>query len=238
MLSIIIPAYNEVKRLPGCLENTIKYINENKIDSEILVVLDGCTDNTKSEAEKFRGAYPNIKIIEYSTNKGKGYAVKTGMLAAKGDYRLFMDADYAVPIEFISDFMKLIKSNDIVIGSRGHKETTIEKHQIFYRELAGILFGRFQKFILKIPFKDTQCGFKMYTADAAEKLFSEMEFNCSYFDAEIIYNAFNSGMKIAEAPVSWTHDGETRMPIGIARTIDLLKKLFKIKKIHRRNERA
>jgi glycosyltransferase involved in cell wall biosynthesis len=237
-LSIIIPAYNEEKRLPGCLKNVIKYLKENKIDSEIIVVLDGCTDNTRSEAEKFKADFQDLKIIEYSPNKGKGYAVKTGILEANGKYRMFMDADYAVPIDYLTDFLQFVKNNDIVIGSRGLDSTIIVKHQLFYRELAGKLFGRLQKFVLDIPFKDTQCGFKIYTADAAKKLFGEMQFDCSYFDAEILYNAYLSGMKIAEAPVTWKHDGETRMPIGFSRTIDLLKKMFRIKKIYGPNERA
>ncbi|HJY64979.1 MAG TPA: dolichyl-phosphate beta-glucosyltransferase [Ignavibacteria bacterium] len=234
MLTIVIPAYNEEERLKRCLIPTINFLNNNKIDSEIIIVCDGCTDNTYTVAQIFHADFNNLKILKYSPNKGKGFAVKTGMMEAKGNLRMFMDADYSVPIEALPQFIEAhIEGFDIIIGSRGHSDSIIEKHQKYFRELAGKLFGKLQKIILDFPFYDTQCGFKLFTKEAAEFIFPQIKYNCSYFDAELIYIAFNAGMKIKELPVKWTHDGVTRMPIGPLRIIDLVKKLFLIKKYHK-----
>lgn len=232
MLSIIIPAYNEENRLTCCLTNTIKFLNNQKYDAEIIVVCDGCTDRTAETAISFQSKFQNLRVIEYLPNRGKGYAVKKGMLEAKGGIRMFMDADCSVPIETVTDFIKQIENgNDIVIGARGLNESNILIHQNFFRETAGKLFGRIQMQILKIPFLDTQCGFKMFTQKAAEFLFQQVKYDCSYFDAELIYIAYRAGMKIKEMPVIWKHDGITRMPIGLKRTIDLIKKLFRLKNL-------
>lgn len=234
MLSIVIPAFNEADRLPRCLSSTIKFLNEKEYDSEIIVVCDGCTDKTAAEAFKFKEQFNNLRLIEYSPNRGKGYAVKSGMLEAKGNLRLFMDADYAVPIEIMVDFIAEIRNGyEIVIGARGLNETKILKHQWFLRELAGKTFGRIQKTVLKIPFYDTQCGFKLFTQNAAEFLFPQIKYDCSYFDAELVYIAFRAGMRIKEMPVVWLHDGVTRMPIGLGRSVELFEKLFRLKKLHK-----
>lgn len=234
MLSIIIPAKDEESRLPGCLGKTIDYISLQDYESEIIVVCDGCIDSTAEAARSFKDKYNNLKVLEYSPNRGKGYAVKRGVLEAAGDIILFMDADYAVPIETIDPFIKSIKSGyDIVIGSRGHEETEVTRHQWFLRELAGKGFGRLQKIVLRIPFYDTQCGFKLFTKQAAQSVFPKLKYECSYFDAELIFIAYYSGMKIKELPVTWNHDGVTRLPINLGRVIDLLRKLFGMKTVHK-----
>ena len=234
MLSIIIPAFNEEQRLPACLEKTINFVSDQKYTSEIIVVCDGCTDGTLSICTAFQNIYKNLKIINYSPNRGKGFAVKRGMIEATGSTRLFMDADCAVPVETVKNFLKQIEEGyDIVIGARGLKDTKIIVHQKVLRETAGRIFGKFQKFVLGIPFYDTQCGFKLFTRRSAEFLFPKLNYNCSYFDAELIYLAYINDLKIKEMPVVWKHDGMTRMPIGPSRTIDLFKKLFRLKQLHK-----
>jgi glycosyltransferase involved in cell wall biosynthesis len=234
MLSVIIPAFNEESRLPLCLEKTLEFLSGQDYQFEIIVVNDGSTDNTSSIAEGFSARFPQVKLIELSSNRGKGFAVKTGMLKASGDLRLFMDADYAVPAGFIDSFITVIKKGyDIVIGARGLKETRIIKHQSFTRELAGKMFGKLQKLILGIPYYDTQCGFKLFTAESSELLFNQINYECSYFDAEVMYLAYKKKLRIKEMPVDWTHDGSTRMPVGLIRTIDLIRKLFRLKSLHR-----
>ncbi len=233
MLSIVIPAYNEEKRLKYCLENTIKYLSASRQDAELIIVCDGCTDDTAGTAKQFLRLFDKIKIIEYAPNRGKGYAVKKGVLEAEGDLILFMDADYAVPLETVESFKKEIeKGYDIVIGARHLKQTVINRRQMYLRELAGKAFGKLQKLVLQIPYYDTQCGFKLFTKKAA-LLFNKIQYECSYFDAELIYLAYNSGYKIKEMPVVWTHDGITTMPIDLKRTAELLVKLLKLKKLHR-----
>ncbi len=233
MLSVVIPAFNEEDRLPRCLSNTIKFLNKQDYESEIIVVCDGCTDSSANEVLKLTPQFSNLRLIQYAPNRGKGHAVKEGMLEARGNLRLFMDADYAVPVELIGDFIsQLADGYDVVIGARDLKESEIVRHQWFLRELAGKIFGRIQKFILEIPYYDTQCGFKLFTGDAAEFLFSKLKYECSYFDAEMIYIAHRAGLKIKEMPVVWAHDGITRMPVGPGRTIDLFVKLLKLKRLH------
>ncbi len=233
-LSIIIPAFNEENRLPLTLQKTIVFLNAQSYVSEIIVVNDGSKDKTKESAEAFLSQYINLHIINLTSNKGKGFAVKEGMLNARGKFRLFMDADYAVPIEFVTTFLSMIDHEyDIVIGSRGLRQSQIVQHQPFLREYFAKVFGLLQRVILGLPFIDTQCGFKLFTSSAAEKLFNMQTLTCAYFDAEILYIAHNIKMQIGEIGIRWKHDGETRLPIGIKRTTDILYKMFKILRIHK-----
>jgi len=233
-LSIVIPAFNEEKRLSRALIPTIEFLKKQTYSSEIIVVNDGSTDNTKGAAEFFIKEFPALRVVEYFPNRGKGYAVKTGMLAAKGEYRLFMDADYAVPIQFVSTFLSMINHNyDLVIASRGFRQSQVEVHQPFFRELAAKTFGEIQRIVLCLPFLDTNCGFKLFTRETAENLFSQLKFDCAYFDAELLFMAYQSKMQVGEIGVRWRHDGETRLPIGIIRTLDIIKKMFMIHQLHR-----
>ena len=234
LLSVVIPAYNEEKRLPTALEPTIEFLKQQSYSSEIIIVSDGSTDKTVLIAKKYIEKYNNLNIIEYTPNKGKGYAVKTGMKNAKGDFSLFMDADYAVPIEYVNTFLSMINHEyDIVIGSRGLRQSQIESHQPFFREFVAKTFGLIQRIILNLPILDTQCGFKLFKKSAAEKLFPMTTFDCAYFDAELLYIAYHLKMHIGEIGVRWKHDGETRLPIGVKRTLEIIKKLFIIQRIHR-----
>ena len=234
MLSVIIPAFNEEKRIGRTLKPTIRFLSTQSYDSEIIVVCDGCTDNTRQVAETFQKEFKNLKIIDYLPNRGKGYAVKKGMLEATGDMRLFMDADYAVPIDLLTGFMEKINAGyDVVIASRRHKDSVIEQHQMFLRELAGKGFGLLQVVVLGIPFFDVHCGFKLFSAKAADYLFREINYACNFFDPEMMYVAYKTKMKVAEMPVKWKHDGDTRIPVGPAKTWDILKKLFRIKGNHK-----
>ena len=228
-ISIVIPAFNESLRISRALVSTIDYLKNQNFDSEIIVVNDGSTDNTSDEVKKFNGSFKDLKLIEYTHNKGKGYAVKSGMLSAEGKYRFFMDADYAVPIEYLGFMIKEIENYDIIIASRGLTQSIKETHQNFVREKLAILFGKIQKIVLKLPISDTQCGFKLFTENAAEALFKLIKLDCSLFDAELLYIAYVKKMKIKEYPVRWKHDNETRLPIGFVRSLDLLIKLFKIR---------
>jgi hypothetical protein len=145
-----------------------------------------------------------------------------------------INADYAVPIEHIDKFLSLIKKDfDIVIGSRAVKNSNVIEHQRFIREFLAKCFGRLQRIILALPFYDTQCGFKLFTDRAAEDLFKRITFDCAYFDAELLYIAYKDKLRVAEVGVQWKHDQETRLPIGVLRAFDLLKKMFAIHIIHR-----
>ncbi|HEY9778023.1 MAG TPA: dolichyl-phosphate beta-glucosyltransferase [Planktothrix sp.] len=231
-LSIVIPAFNEERRLPRALRETIEHLKKRQYTSEILVVTDGSRDRTVDVAREFAREF-NVRVLEFTNNRGKGFAVKEGMLAAGGKFRLFMDADYAVPIEFVDDFLVASRSGaDVVIASRCHPNTHLDQVQAFPRRQLANAFGYLQQFVLRMPYRDTQCGFKLFTAEAAERLFPLQTLDCAYFDAELLYIAYKLGVKVVEAPVRWNHDPETRLPIGLKRTVDLLKKLWGIKRDH------
>jgi len=237
-LSLIIPAYNEEHRIRYALSKLIPYLKEQDYTSEIVVVNDGSSDATAKVVESFRNDFPDIQVISYPQNKGKGYAVKKGMLAGKGEFRLFMDADLAVPVEYIEKILLLGANYDIVIGSRGLNESIIDNHQAFFRESAAKLFWVLQRIVTGITMIDTQCGFKLFTKDAAETLFPLVTFDCSYFDTELLYIAKKLHMRIGEIGVRWNHDGITRLPIGLSRTADLVMKLFRIKTLHKSVSKA
>ncbi|SVC65558.1 uncharacterized protein METZ01_LOCUS318412, partial [marine metagenome] len=158
-LSIIIPAYNEEKRLPSTLVTTIDFLKRQKYASEIIVVSDGSIDKTKEIAEGFKRSFSEFTVIEYFPNIGKGAAVKLGMEVSRGDYRLFMDADMAVPIGFLPKLLKnLSNPYQIVVGSRASRDSKVLRHQNFIREILAKIFGVVQRVVLSIPIRDTQCG--------------------------------------------------------------------------------
>lgn len=233
-LSVVVPAFNEEKRLPGSLEKMIAFLKEQPYSSELIVITDGSKDRTADVARGFSTKFPALKVMEFKENHGKGWGVKEGLLAAAGKYRLFLDADYAVPIDFTTPFLAKMQSEqlDILIGSRTAEGSEFEQRQPFFRQLMGIGFGVLQRLLLAIPFKDTQCGFKMFTAQAVERYFPQVKYECAYFDAELLYVAYNANAKIGEHPVKWKHDNETRLPIGMNRTLELLKKLWMIRFLH------
>lgn len=233
-LSVIIPAWNEEKRLPATLEKVIDFLKGQVYTSEILVVTDGSKDRTVEVAESFTSIFPSLQVISFPFNKGKGFGVKEGMRAASGKYRLFMDSDYAVPIDFVTPFLTAVQHEgyDIVIGSRAMEQSKVTASQGFPRQQLAQLFGFLQWLVLRLPFRDTQCGFKLFTATAAESYFPQVVYDCAYFDAELLYLAHKSGAKIKQVPVTWQHDGETRLPIGLRRSIDLFGKLLRIRQLH------
>ncbi len=233
-LSIVIPAFNEQYRLPGTLERIAEYLSDEDYTYEIIVVTDGSTDDTANLARGFVSRVADLKVLEFANNRGKGFAVREGMLHARGSFRLFMDADYAVPVDFVTPCLDLMlyQQMDIVIGSRTAPGAKFEQSQPFIRQQLAVLFGVIQYQILRMPYRDTQCGFKLFTADCAEFLFPMMQYECAYFDAELIYIAHQLGLRIGEVGVTWRHDNETRLPIGISRAFDLLQKLIGIRSKH------
>lgn len=232
-VSIVIPAYNEESRLPHTLMKTATFLAKQAYTSEIIVVTDGSTDATEQVVEDAAARYGGIRLISLPKNRGKGFSVKYGMINALGDYRLFMDADYAVPIEYLTSFLAEIeRGGDVIIGSRSHEDTQIGTPQAFPRRQLAITFGYLQRAILRMPFLDTQCGFKLFTADAVKLLFPHIVYECAYFDAELLYVATKMNLNVKEIGVKWTHDQQTRLPIGLNRSLDLFQKLIAIPSLH------
>lgn len=243
-LSVVIPAYNEEKRLPKTLESIAEFLNKQNYTSEVLVVSGGSTDKTvevaksffdgfdKLTAGKFRtasnGKIKNLKVIEIGQNRGKGYVVRQGIMQAQGEIRLFMDADNSTSINQVQNFLPFFSQGyDVVIGDRDLKGSRIKVHQPRYKELLGD-FGNFLIQALAVPgIADTQCGFKAFSEKAAKDIFPRLTIDKWGFDIEILTIANLLGYKIKTVPVVWVNDPESK--VKLSGYINTLKELFQIK---------
>jgi len=232
-LSVIIPAYNEERRLPKTLEEIDKYLRGQSYDYEILVVNDGSKDRTAEVAKSLMLKIRNLKVTGYEKNQGKGYAVRFGMLEAKGEYRIFTDADNSTSIDQIEKIWpELEKGYDIVIGSRDVKGAILDPPQPWLRKvLLGEGFKLYRKIVLNLwGTEDTQCGFKCFTKLATENIFPRCRINRFAFDPEILIIAKKMGYKIKEIPVYWRNDPESKVKPKwiINMAVDLLKIRFNL----------
>jgi len=208
----VIPAYNEGRRLGGTLEKVLAYVDRQKWPAEIIVVNDGSRDNTAEIAREFAQKNPILRLVENPGNRGKGYAVRNGMLNATGEVLLFSDADLSSPIEEAPKLFAAIGAGaDVAIGSRWLKAELQTERQPGYRQLFGRIFNLLLRAILGLKFKDTQCGFKAFTRRAALEIFPRQKIERWGFDPEILFIAQKHGFKIAEVPVEWAHDPGTRI---------------------------
>lgn len=206
-LSVIVPVYNEVERLSNLLVID-KFLKKQKFKTELIVVNDGSTDKT---LQKLKSFFQKNKIFSYFPNKGKGFAIKTGMLAAKGQYRLFTDIDLSTPIDEFQKFGPYLNKYDVLIGSRKLNSSTVIVHQPLIREYLGKGFTQLSRIILQMDISDFTCGFKCFSKKAAEEIFSKQKINRWGFDSEILFLSKIKGLKIKEIPVKWLNDNRTRV---------------------------
>lgn len=235
-LSIIIPSFNEEKRIVRTLEKTISYLDKQDYESEIIVVCDGNSDSTHEVAASFKTDVKiSLRVLRYEINRGKGYAVRYGMSRGAGELIMFMDADYAVPIEQLERGLQLLENGaDIAIASRTLTESQILVRQNFLRQLSAKTYIFIQNLYLGLNIKDTQCGFKIFTKEAAEKLFSRQKLNSFIFDPEILWLAQNLGFSVAEFPVTWSHvEGSQILFDSFSKSLFVFQELYKIKKLHK-----
>lgn len=210
--SIIIPAYNESARIGVTLNRVLSFIQQQQWNAEVIVVNDGSHDDTQAIVLAYMEKNANLKLLENPGNRGKGYAVRNGMLHASGEILLFSDADLSAPIEEATKLFAAIHNNaDIAIGSRWLKRDTQVRKQPLYRQLGSRGFNLALRTILRLPLKDTQCGFKAFTRPAAQMVFSPQKIERWGFDAEILYLGRKFGLKIEEVPVLWSHSSGTRL---------------------------
>jgi len=231
-LSVIIPAFNESERIRTTLESIDQYLEKQPYNYEIIVVANNCSDDTDKVVLDYQKSVEHLKLFDLRVAKpggAKGYAVKKGMEEAKGFYRLFMDADNATRIEEIEKFWPFFEQGyNVIIGSRHIKGANIISQQPWYRRLLGRAANLLIRLVLLPGIKDTQCGFKAFTAEAAQKIFSRLTIWGWGFDMEILALAKKLGYKIKEVPVSWYEAGKSRLrPIKAAR--QTLGELFRIK---------
>jgi len=207
-ISIIVPAYNEQSRLPDTIRRIEDYLSQADWEfHEIIVVDDGSTDATADCAEEFARMNSNVRVLRNPGNRGKGFAVRHGMLEARGEWRLFSDADLSAPIEEIEKLWCAVDRDKalIAIGSRALDRSLIGVHQPGFRETAGKFFNAVMRIAIGLKISDTQCGFKLFRGDVAKELFSRQRLERFGFDVEVLFIADLRGYRIAEVPVRWNH---------------------------------
>ena len=218
LLSIVIPAYNEESRLGASLKKIISYLDKQGRRFEIIVVDDGSSDRTvqtvKETAEKLDRA-TFVQILENGTNQGKGYSVRRGMLAASGECALLTDADLSTPIDQIIklELEVIQKECHIAFGSRDLQDSEIYKHQSLFRETGGKIFNLVMRLVTGLPYRDTQCGFKLFNMQFCRALFKQQRLTNYAYDVEILYLARTRGLSVREIGVGWQHHPNSKIHI-------------------------
>jgi dolichyl-phosphate beta-glucosyltransferase len=208
-LSIIIPAYNEEKRLPATLARVQQYLAASNWEfSEIVVVDDGSRDGTVKVAEA-----AGVCVLRNPGNRGKGYSVRHGMLQANGEWALFSDADLSSPIEEVERLWGAAEREHapVVIGSRALDRSMVGVHQPFFREMSGRFFNLAMRAVTGLPFHDTQCGFKLFETAAAREIYKRQTLDGFGFDVEVLYIASHLGYRTLEVPVRWNNVEGTKV---------------------------
>jgi glycosyltransferase involved in cell wall biosynthesis len=227
-LSIIIPAYNEANRLPGTLTEICQFIEQQPYESEIIVVENGSVDGTFEIAQNFSRECPQCRALHIEA-RGKGLAVKEGMLQARGQYRFMCDADLSMPIGEVNRFLPPhIPDPEIVIASR-EAPGAIRYDEPAYRHWGGRAINLLIRALALPGLHDTQCGFKLFRADIAEDIFRYQTFPGISFDPEVLYIARLRGYRIVELPIPWYYDPESRIHL-VKDTLALVQDLLTIRR--------
>ena len=210
--SIVIPAYNESDRIRPTLDTLLSHSRQQNWNAEIIIVDDGSRDDTLSIIREYCKLHPQIRLLDNPQNHGKGFSVRAGMLAARGDICLFTDADLSSPItEAQHLFDAIAASADIAIGSRWLRAELQTERQPLYRQLFGRIFNLVLRVFLGLNYADTQCGFKAFRRDAAQRVFPLQKIERWGFDPEILFLAKKLGLVVKEVPVVWAHSEGTRL---------------------------
>ncbi len=211
-LSIVIPAYNEELRIGKTIKAVKDYLFLKGINFEFIFVNDGSRDKTVDIIRKSLEGFREYKILSHEKNRGKGAAIKTGMLSASGDWILFMDSDLSTPIEELEKFIPFFSSSyTVIIGTRKAKGAMVEVRQNFFRENMGKVFTFLSNLILGTNYSDFTCGFKCFRKDASFKIFSSQKIENWSYDSEILFLAKKYGFQIIEIPVRWINDPNTKV---------------------------
>lgn len=210
-LSIVIPAYNEAARIGSTLERIIEYCSDRLTKYEIVVVDDGSTDGTGEIASEIGGNHDGFILLTNPRNRGKGYTVRTGALAARHPYVLLSDADLSTPIEELENLAAHATPRNVVVASRGLPESNLVVRQPFYRETMGKAFNLMVRSLLVPDVSDTQCGFKLFGQEVSGAIFPPMQIDGFAFDVELLARAIRSGFQVVEVPVRWKNDSRSRV---------------------------
>lgn len=234
-LSLIIPAYNEEKKIERDIRQANRYFKKAHISAEIIVSTDGITDKTNLIVLHLQKKYKNLKLISHKKKIGKGAAIKAAVSKASGKYIMFADAGYCVPFKYIrSGIVLLEKGDDCAFGSRALAKSKIIRKQPLYRVIGSKIFGIIVRNFIRIPttIEDTQCGFKLYKRKVAKKLFGELKTAQMMFDIELILRVLKHKYKVGIFPVTWKSDADTKFN-PITGSWENIKDLLKIKLVYR-----
>ena len=232
-LTIVVPAYNEAKRIRSSLEQLIRFSETRTYPCEILIVVEKSSDGTLRIAQDMLKGRPAFQVVDNQVHRGKGYAVKSGMLKAQGELIVFMDLDLSTPLDEIGPFLEKMHkdpSMGILIGNRRHPETEIVRRQSLVRQTMGRIFNWFVQRIAIRGIRDTQCGFKMFRKHTVRPIFQRQKTDRFSFDVEVLLLAQELGFKIADSPVRWKNEGESKVNI-ITDSIRMLVDLFRVKRL-------
>ena len=233
-LSIIIPAYNEERRIGPTLERILAYLRMRRWAAEVLVVTNGSSDGTGRAVRSVTSDSIPLRLLEGTVNRGKGFCVRRGMLEASGDLRLFTDADLSTPIEEVERLVHAIDhGHDIAIGSRRLAESRITVAQPWWRRTMGGTFAWCVRRAGVPDIMDTQCGFKLFTATAAMRIFPRQLVEAFGFDVEVLWIARRLGLSVAEVPVTWTDDPRSTVR-PVVDSLRMLSDLVRIRRADRR----
>ncbi len=234
-LSLVIPAYNEAHRLPVTLQELIRHRQSWPFSFEVLVVVEPSVDGTLECAEKERLVFPELRVIANPVHRGKGYAVRTGMLAAQGEIVAFTDADLSTPLSDLDRAITLFHEQpdiDLIVGNRQHPESQILRHQSILRELMGKTFNWIVQLLSGLKIADTQCGFKGFRAEAAQEIFRHQKTDGFAFDVEVLLLARALDLQLLEMPVHWSNSPESKVHV-ISDSLRMLREILVMRRLVR-----
>jgi dolichyl-phosphate beta-glucosyltransferase len=215
-LSIVIPAFNEARRLPSSLRKIARFCETFPRACEVLIVVEKSQDETLDVASQEIAQQANCRVIDNKVHRGKGFAVRTGMLAAKGEHVFYMDADLSVPVEEISKFLGYFEAHPdaaILVGNRQHPESCVTLPQTVLRRRMGQAFNRILQILSLLRLRDTQCGFKAFRRKAVREIFSRQKLDGFAFDVEVLLLAEALGFRVDDLPVQWINSPESKVRI-------------------------
>lgn len=231
-LSLVIPAYNEAKRLPDYLPGLADYMNKRFDDYEVIVVDDGSQDRTVDITRSYSDRFKSLIILKNPGNKGKGFSVRTGVQASKFEYVLMSDADFSTPVDDLERLETMAGPDKLIIGSRAVKGSDITRHQPFYREYMGKIFNLIVRGLVVSGIHDTQCGFKLIGPLVKERVIPRMKVDGFAFDVEMILLSRIAGLDVREVGVRWRNDERSRVN-PVTDSLKMIAEVVRIRRMHK-----